>query len=154
MRSDTPVDHLAEVVIGAFFDVYNALRHGFLEQVYVQALAHDLERLGLPFRREQPIEVFYRRRAVGFYRADLVVASRLIVEVKAGKALDDSARWQTLHYLRATNLPLGLVLHFGPEARFHRVIGPSHPMRRREPRASDDRCSPDPVDTRSPGPGT
>ena len=153
MRPTPEVDRLAQVVIGAFYDVYNALRHGFLEQVYVHALAHELELLGVPCQLEQPIEVLYRGVPVGFYRADLVVASRLIVEVKAGKALDDSARWQTLNYLRATDLPLGLVLHFGNLPRFHRVYGPSHPLRRAENGTSPNRCLSDSVDSCSPGRG-
>ena len=141
MHRRLKLDRLADAVVGVFFDVYNELRFGFLEQVYVGGIAVELRRHGIPFRREHRVEVRFRGEPVGFYRADLLVDSRLIVEVKAGKAFDESARWQTLNYLRATNLPLGLVLHFGLEARFHRVVGPTHRFWRTEPRAPDERCS-------------
>ena len=126
MRRDESLDQLAESVIGAFFDVYNRLKPGWLEQVYVGALCVEFRLAGISYQREHPIEVLYRGEAVGFYRADLLVAARLIVEVKAGRVFDESARWQTLNYLRGTGMPLGLVLHFGRQPRFHRVVGPSH----------------------------
>jgi GxxExxY protein len=141
MHQGRHAERLARVIIGRFFEVYNRLRYGFLEGVYVGALVEELRRLDIPCEREYPVEVLYRGVPVGFYRADLLVDGCLIVEVKAGRKLDDSARWQTLNYLRATGLPLGLVLHFGPEAHFHRVIGPSHRLRRVESRSSEEGCS-------------
>ena len=141
MHCDQQIERVADTVIGMFFDVYNELRYGFLEQVYVGALAVELRRKGIPFSREHRIDVHFRGERIGFYRADLLVDSRLVVEVKAGKSFDESARWQTLNYLRATNLPLGLVLHFGSEARFHRVVGPAHRLCRPRPRPRDEGCS-------------
>jgi len=75
---------ITEKVIKAFYAVYNALGYGFLEKVYVQALVIELQNLGLEVARNVAITVFYAGQAVGEYFADLVVADRVIVEVKAG----------------------------------------------------------------------
>ena len=76
----------------------------------------------MAFAREVPISVWYRGEIVGSYRADFVVAESIILELKAGRSLDDSARWQTLNYLRATGVKLGLVLHFGRTPAFRSVV--------------------------------
>ncbi len=122
MRHHADCEFLSSQVIGAFFAVYNRLRSGYLEQVYVNALSVELRHRELAFEREKAIQVLYRSEVVGQYRADLVVGGCLIVEVKAGMLLDDSARWQTLNYLRATGMPLGLLLHFGAEPSFQRIV--------------------------------
>jgi GxxExxY protein len=115
-------DSLSSAVIGAYFSVYNELRPGYLEAVYANALGVELRRRRISYQRECPIEVRYRGEKVGIYRADLIVDGKLLVEVKAGRALDESARWQTLNYLRGTGLHVGLLLFFGPGAVFHRVV--------------------------------
>ena len=117
-----PDERLSSRVLASFFEVYNALRYGYLEQVYVGALSVEFVRKGIPFEREFPLAVRYHGEVVGHYRADFVIDSRIVVEIKAGRALDDSARWQTLNYLRAADLRVGLILHFGPKASFRRVV--------------------------------
>ena len=111
-----------EVVVGAFFDVYNALRFGFLEAVYVRALEFELRSHGLDVQREVPVTVRYKEQDVGLYRVDLLVDGWILVEAKATKLLDPSARYQTLNCLRATGLTMGLLLHFGPRATFQRIV--------------------------------
>jgi GxxExxY protein len=115
-------EQLTNHVLGAFYDVYNALRYGYLEQVYLGALEVEFTDRGLPFLRERILDVVYRGHVVGRYRADFVVDESLIVEVKAGRSLADSARWQTLNYLRASGVSVGLVLHFGPKPSFRRIV--------------------------------
>ena len=127
-------DVLSNAVIGAYYSVYNELRPGYLEAVYANAMGVELRRRGIPFQRECPIRVVYRGERVGTYRADLIVDGNLLVEVKAGRALDEAARWQTLNYLRGTGLPVGLLLFFGPGAVFHRVVADS--VRRSDPRTA------------------
>ena len=111
-----------EVIVGSFFDVYNTLRFGFLEAVYARALELELRSRGLEVAREAAVAVCYKGQNVGFYRVDLLVDGCIVVEVKATRLLDASARYQTLNYLRATGLSLGLLLHFGPRASFQRVV--------------------------------
>ena len=109
-------------VIGAFYAVYNALRYGFLESVYAGALEVEFRERGVEYVREMPLFVYYKRRAVGSYRADFFIEGRLVVEIKATNKVADSDRRQLLHYLRATNQEIGLLLHFGQKAEFHRVV--------------------------------
>ena len=110
-----------EKVIGAFFDVYNTLRFGFLESVYASALEFEFRARGIEYVREVPLLVYYRGVVVGTYRADFVVEGLVIVEIKASNAIVDRDKRQLLHYLRATGLEVGLLLHFGPEAKVHRI---------------------------------
>jgi GxxExxY protein len=107
--------------IGAFFEVYNILGYGFLEQTYVEALAIELRDRGHVVERERPVSVHYKGRVVARHRLDMVVDGRVVVEAKAGPLLPPFTARQLYNYLRATGLTVGLVLHFGPEAKHHRV---------------------------------
>ena len=109
-------------IVGAFYDVYNRLGYGFLESVYANALAIELVGRGLHVVREARSEVRYKGRLVGTFRADLLVESRVVVELKACQKLDPAHGAQLLNYLRATELEVGLLLHFGPRASFQRFI--------------------------------
>lgn len=112
---------ITEKVIKAFYAVYNALGYGFLEKVYVQALVIELQNLGLEVARNVAITVFYAGQAVGEYFADLVVADRVIVEVKAARIFAPEHEAQLLNYLKATPYEVGLLLNFGPKAEIKRM---------------------------------
>jgi GxxExxY protein len=109
-------------VIGAFFEVHTALRFGFLESAYAGALAVELAERGLSCKREQLLHVRYHDQIVGVYRADFVVEGVLILELKTMSRIGHPEKRQLLHYLRATDMRIGLILNFGPEASFLRVI--------------------------------
>jgi GxxExxY protein len=124
-----PSRHLAEEaltgkVIECFYRVYDGVKHGHLEAVYRNALALELRAENLGALIESPIEVFYKGVVVGFYRVDVLVERRVAVEVKATEVLAPTAKRQLLNYLTASTLDVGLLLHFGPKARFHRVVSP------------------------------
>lgn len=128
---DSPVSRaLVHNVIGAFFAVYNELRFGFLEAVYCTALANEFRDRGIGFLKEPAIEVVCKGRPVGLYRPDFLVESQLVIEAKATHAIGSADARQLLNCLRATNYELGYLLHFGPEARFIRVIS-SHSRRKK-----------------------
>ncbi len=113
---------LTEAIIGAFFEVYNSLGHGFLEKVYENALCEELTLRRLTFAQQVPIKVRYRDRVVGEYFADLVVGNAVIVEVKAVRALLPEHGAQLLNYLKATEYEVGLILNFGPKAKVIRKV--------------------------------
>jgi GxxExxY protein len=113
---------LTHSVIGAFYEVHNNLGFGFLERFYVMALERELLERGHRVAREVSVNVFYKGQELGSQRLDLIVDEKLVVETKATSDLHRSATRQLYNYLKATNLELGLVLHFGPQARFYRVI--------------------------------
>ena len=109
-----------ELVIKAFYDVYNVLGYGFLEKVYSNALAIELKKLGLEVKQETPIEVHYCGHVVGAYYADLVVENSIIVELKAMRELLKEHEAQLLNYLKATQYEVGLLLNFGPKPQIKR----------------------------------
>ena len=111
-----------QVIIEAFYVVYNALGYGFLEKVYEEALACELAHRGLVVQQQEPIEVFYRDKKVGSYFADILVNESVIVEIKAVESLGDAHEAQLLNYLRSTNLEVGLLLNFGPKPQVKRRI--------------------------------
>ena len=116
-------EELSGQIIGAFYHVYNTLGFGFLEGIYAAALAISLRKRGLLVEREVAIEVLFEGERVGSYRADMLVEKRVVVEVKACHTLADAQQRQLLNYVTAMNLDLGMLLHFGPKAKFYRVLG-------------------------------
>lgn len=113
---------LTRSVIGAFFEVYNTLGFGFLEHVYAMALERELLDCGHRVAREVSVHVSYKKHIVAVQRVDMIVDGRVVVETKSSIELPKAAQRQLFNYLRATRLEVGLLLHFGPEPRFHRVI--------------------------------
>ncbi|MBN2470130.1 MAG: GxxExxY protein [Anaerolineae bacterium] len=113
---------LTERIIGAFYDVRNTLGYGFLESVYENALVHELGRREMRVIQQKPLAVYYDGVIVGQFFADLIVEDRVILELKAVEKLVAAHRRQLYNYLRATDCEVGLVLNFGPEAEFFRVI--------------------------------
>jgi len=113
---------LTEKLIRIFFDVYNELGHGFLESVYEQAFAVSLAEHNIFFERQVAIPVWFHGRQVGDFRADLLVEKKVILELKAARALDSSSEKQLLNYLRATNIEVGMLFNFGARAEFKRYL--------------------------------
>jgi GxxExxY protein len=114
--------HLTELIIRLFYRVYDGLGFGFLESVYREALAYEFTRNGLLYKREAGSEVGYEVARVGRFRADFLVEDRIVVEVKATRLLSDADTKQLLNELRCSDKEVGLLLHFGPKAKFHRMI--------------------------------
>ena len=115
-------ERLTGSVIGAFFEVYNALGHGFLEHIYKAALERELVALGHRVAREVSVTVFYKGEELAKQRLDMIVDNRLIVEVKSNNERPEVGGAQLFSYLRATSLEIGLLLNFGRKASFNRVV--------------------------------
>lgn len=109
-------------IIGAFFDVHRELGSGFLESVYETALAIALREAGLAVESQVPVPVAFHGQTVGTFRADLVVAGTVVVEVKAAEMLLRAHEAQLLNYLRATGMEVGLLVNFGTRVEFRRKI--------------------------------
>lgn len=122
MHGDLLHERLTHSVIAAFYEVYNTLGCGFLENLYMAALERELLQRGHKVSRELSVRVTYKGEALGAQRLDMVVDEVLVVEAKSTHVLHPSASRQLYNYLRATNLELGLLLHFGPRPQFYRVI--------------------------------
>lgn len=117
---------VTQVIIDAFFAVYNKLGFGFLENVYRGALILELRRRGHSVAREVLVPVFYDGVVVARYRMDLVVDDCVVVEMKSTERLNPNDQRQLLNYLRATRFDVGLLLHFGPRPTFYRVAAPTN----------------------------
>src|SRR5687768_9324168 len=113
---------LTRSVLGGFYDSYNKLGYGFLENVCVGALVIELERRGHRLEREVPIAVYYDVIIIGSFRADLVVDNKLIVEVKAEPALTGIHERQLRNYLTGSVYEVGLLLGYGSKPEHRRVI--------------------------------
>lgn len=116
-----PHSDITGAIIGAFYDVYRGLGYGFLESLYTRALECELLDRGHRVAREVHVPVGFKGRELGRQRLDMIVNDRVVVETKATEILHPHATRQLFAYLRATNLEVGLLLHFGPQPRFHRV---------------------------------
>ena len=107
-----------------FFEVYNELGYGFLESVYSAALADVLKERGHTVARQVAVAVQFRGKAIAWQRLDMVIDDCVILEIKASRELAKIAPRQLYNYLKATNLEVGLLLHFGPDPAFYRLVSP------------------------------
>lgn len=113
---------LTDKIIGIFFDVFNELGHGFLETVYEESLVIALREIGLKVDRQIAIPVWFRKQQVGDFRADLPVENIVLLELKCVRVLERAHEAQLLHYLRSTNVEVGLLLNFGLHPQFRRLL--------------------------------
>ena len=112
---------VTDKVLQAFFDTYNELA-GFPEFVLRRAMAIAIRERGLAVEEEKQLPVWFRGHQIVKFRADLIVQSCVIVEVKARPEIDPFNKAQVLHYLKATDLEVGLLVNFGRRPEFARVV--------------------------------
>lgn len=110
--------------MGACFEVHKILGHGFKEAVYKDALEFEFEKIGILFSRETPYTIVYKgQKLKHFFVADFIVFDSIILEIKAASNIGDPHIKQTLNYLKASGLKLGIVINFGtPSLTYQRVI--------------------------------
>src|SRR5215210_5907975 len=120
-------ERLTYSVIGAFYEVYHTLGYGFLEHVYIASLVIELRSRKHDIGREVSVPVLYKGEEIARQRLDMIVDQQLVVEVKSTRTLHEGSVRQIENYLRATKLELGLLLHFGPQPKFYRVISTNKP---------------------------
>jgi len=118
--AELPHQELTGRIIRAALDVSNTLGCGFLEKVYENALALGMRRDGLHLGQQVPVRVQYLGETVGDYVADLVVERTVLVEVKATEKHQPVYEAQVINYLKATGLPVGLLLNFGQPRLYYR----------------------------------
>ncbi len=104
---------LTKRVIGCAFEVVNELGSGFLESVYENALLIALNDAGLEAESQKTINVVFREQSVGDFYADILVEGKVLIEMKAVKAILPEHQAQIINYLNATGIEVGLLINFG-----------------------------------------
>ena len=123
-RVPTGLKHgdLTEQIIGVFYGVYNELGYGFLESVYRESMRVALTEAALRVGVEVAIPVSFKGHLVGQFKADMLVENSVLLELKCARLLDRSHEAQLLHYLKATDIEVGLLLNFGIRPQFRRLL--------------------------------
>ncbi len=122
---DRPLAQLGYDLIGAAMEVYNDLGGGLSEEIYQESFEQELEARGFTFVAQPELAVFYKGRPLKKrLRPDLIVASEMIVELKAVSALTDEHKAQVLNYLRVTRKPVGYLINFAafPNLEWQRLV--------------------------------
>ena len=106
-------NEIAKILVNIFFKVHQVLGPGLLESVYEAAICYELDQLNLAYKRQIAIPVMYEnvKLDIGF-RADIIVESKVILEIKSIELLAPVHPKQLLTYLRLTDLKLGLLVNF------------------------------------------
>ena len=114
---------MTDKIIGACIEVSNELGSGFLESVYQKATLRALRQIGLHVAAQVPLEVIFRNEVVGEFFADILVEAKVILELKAVRALLPEHEAQLMNYLRATGIRVGLLVNYGkPRLEWKRIV--------------------------------
>jgi len=111
-------------MVGCCMEAHRELGKGHNEVIYKDAMEIEFQRQGIPFKREQEYKLSYKGVVLPHkYFADFVVVDKIILEAKAIECLTDSHIKQTLNYLAASKLKLGLLVNFGEDSlNYKRVV--------------------------------
>lgn len=121
-------EDLTHKIIGSAMKVHSTLGNGFQEVIYQRALAIEMEKQGLGFKREMEMSIFYDGIDIGTRRVDFFVEDFVMVELKALIKLEEVHLAQAMNYCQAYNLPIGLLINFGAKSlEFKRVYNLNHP---------------------------
>lgn len=120
-------------IIGAAMKVHSVLGNGFQEVIYQRALAIEMEKQRLGFKREMEMAIYYDGIDIGTRRVDFFVEDQIMVELKALIKLEDVHLAQAMNYCQAYSLPIGLLINFGAKSlEFKRVYNINHPENNRQ----------------------
>ncbi len=107
------IERMATIAVDAAFAVHSEYGPGLLESAYEACFAYELEVRGIQYQRQLPVPLNYKGKLieVGF-RADILIASKLLIELKAVEQVIPVHKAQVITYLKVLNLPLGLLINF------------------------------------------
>ena len=122
-------EELTHKIIGCAMKVHSVLGNGFQEVIYQRALAIEMEKQGLGFKREMEMSIFYEGIDIGTRRVDFFVEDFVMVELKAIIKLEEVHLAQAMNYCQAYNLPIGLLINFfgSKSLEFKRIYNVNHP---------------------------
>jgi len=109
-------------MIGAAMGVHRILGPGFLEAVYQRGMEVELQHRGVAFQAQRRIPLTYKGQILGDHLLDIVVKDRVVVELKAVKEMNEQHQAQIISYLKAAQLPVGLLINFAKASLEHKRI--------------------------------
>jgi GxxExxY protein len=109
---DPELNRITGAVIGEAIEVHRHLGGGHLEAAYEEAMAIEMDLRCIRYARQVDIELTYKGRPIGHGRLDFLIEDRVIVDLKAVKALSDAHATQMISYLAITGHPLALLINF------------------------------------------
>lgn len=114
---------LSYKIVGAFFDVHNALGGGLQEKYYQRALEEAFKKNNLNYQSQFLVQLTYNGKNIGRYFADFLVDDKIIVELKVGDKFYPKDINQVSAYLKATNKKLGILVNFGKKlVKYTRIV--------------------------------
>ena len=113
MRRSLNENELSRIVLDAGFNIHSSLGPGLFESVYENILAEELGACGLYVQKQVALPVFWNGKKIEHgFRADLIINSKVIIEIKSVEAVAPIHKAQVLTYLKVSGLKLGLLLNF------------------------------------------
>ena len=106
-------DDLTARIIGAAMEVHSVLGPGLLESIYEEALCHEFDLQGIPYKRQMAVDIRYKNYVIQGQRLDLIAFDEVVIEIKSLQQVPDIAMAQVLSYLKATGLKRALLINFG-----------------------------------------
>ena len=121
--TDLKYHDITEQVIGGAMKVHSYFGPGFPEIIYKRALIIEIEKIPLKYASEIEREIIYDQKMIGKRRLDLIIADKILIELKAVVELDNSCFAQIINYLRVFDIEVGLLINFGASSlKFKRFI--------------------------------
>ena len=114
-NKDYPLSDLTEKIIKVAFDVFNEFGYGLPERIYQRAFAVELEKSNIEFKKERYGAIKYEGKVIGKYFLDFLVDGQVAVELKIRNELYQAHISQLLNYIKAENLPVGLLLAYSKD---------------------------------------
>lgn len=120
-------EEITHKIIGCAMKVHSTLGNGFQEVIYQRALAIEMRKQGLVFKREMEMAIFYEGEDIGTRRVDFFVENNIMLELKALIKIEDVHIAQAMNYCQAYKLPTGLLINFGAKSlEFKRIYNLNH----------------------------
>ena len=110
------INDLSKVIVNIFYIIHKNLGPGLLESIYERAICYELKKLNISFEYQKGVNVFYEGEDLDIgFRADIIVDSKIIIEVKSVESIAPVHFKQLQSYLKCTNLKLGLLVNFNSD---------------------------------------
>ncbi len=115
-EKEMPLKEMQEQILEAALEVHKNMGLGFQESAYSQALAYEFDLRKIEYERKKNIKLSYKGSVAGEYDLEFVVKNSIIVMIKAGEPMNESDVTKMKSFLKATKLPLGMLINFGKES--------------------------------------